>query len=55
VVGINAKRYLPSAMLKVRNARRDKTYIVIPLLNRPRKHNSPIMILIPPYNPATSE
>tara|TARA_B100001250_G_scaffold398979_1_gene407856 strand:- start:641 stop:808 length:168 start_codon:yes stop_codon:yes gene_type:complete len=55
VLGINAKRYLPSAILKVRNARSDNTYVAIPLLKRPRKHNSPIIILMPPYKPATSE
>tara|TARA_E500000081_G_C6045336_1_gene311114 strand:+ start:750 stop:917 length:168 start_codon:yes stop_codon:yes gene_type:complete len=55
VLGINAKRYLPRAMLKVKNARSDNTYVAMPLLKRPSKHNRPIIILIPPYKPATSE
>tara|TARA_X000001036_G_scaffold152730_1_gene145005 strand:+ start:2960 stop:3184 length:225 start_codon:yes stop_codon:yes gene_type:complete len=55
VLGINAKRYLPSAILKVKNASRDKTYVATPLLKRPSKHNNPTIILIPPYKPATSE
>tara|TARA_Y100001958_G_C20747264_1_gene233225 strand:+ start:320 stop:514 length:195 start_codon:yes stop_codon:yes gene_type:complete len=55
VLGINENKYLPSAMLKVKNARSDKTNVVIPLLKRARKHNSPITIFIPPYKPATSE
>jgi hypothetical protein len=55
VLGINAKRYLPSAMLKVKKASKDNTNAVIPLLNRPRKHNNPIIKLMPPYSPATSE
>tara|TARA_Y100000817_G_scaffold313113_1_gene308464 strand:+ start:1749 stop:1877 length:129 start_codon:yes stop_codon:yes gene_type:complete len=42
-------------MLKVRNARSDKAYVAIPLLKRPKRHNRPIIILMPPYKPATSE
>jgi hypothetical protein len=55
VLGINENKYLPSAILKVKNARRDKTNVVIPLLKRARKHKRPITILMPPYKPATSE
>jgi len=55
VVGINANRYLPSAILKVKNASSDNTYVAMPLLKRPSRHKIPIIILIPPYKPATSE
>jgi hypothetical protein len=55
VLGISANRYLPSAILKVKNASSDNTYVAMPLLKRPRKHNNPTIILIPPYKPATSE
>jgi|TARA_B110000438_G_scaffold135062_1_gene130635 hypothetical protein len=55
VEGINAKRYLPSAMLAVKKARSEKEYEAIPLLNSPKKHRSPIIMLMPPYKPAISE
>tara|TARA_B110000003_G_scaffold121785_1_gene124212 strand:- start:182 stop:355 length:174 start_codon:yes stop_codon:yes gene_type:complete len=55
VLGISANKYLPSAMLKVKNASSDNAYVAMPLLKRPRRHNKPIIILMPPYKPATSE
>jgi hypothetical protein len=55
VLGMSANKYLPSAMLKVKNASSDNTYVAMPLLKRPRRHNKPIIILMPPYKPATSE
>tara|TARA_Y100001970_G_scaffold293640_1_gene441881 strand:+ start:511 stop:699 length:189 start_codon:yes stop_codon:yes gene_type:complete len=55
VLGINENKYLPSAILKVKNASSDKTNVVIPLLKRARKHKRPITMFIPPYRPATSE
>jgi len=55
VVGISANGYLPSAILKVKNASSDNTYVAMPLLNRPSRHKSPTIILMPPYKPATSE
>tara|TARA_B100001559_G_scaffold199497_1_gene166850 strand:+ start:550 stop:678 length:129 start_codon:yes stop_codon:yes gene_type:complete len=42
-------------MLKVKNASSDNTYVAMPLLKRPSRHNRPITILMPPYKPATSE
>jgi len=55
VLGISANRYLPRAILKVKNASSDKAYVAMPLLKRPSKHKSPTIILIPPYKPAISE
>ena len=37
--GINANKYLPSAMLNVRNASSDNTKVVIPLLKMPSRQD----------------